>query len=395
MYLHRKNEKKLVSWEAILCVKSYPIGKQMHRFDEKALKEWFHEQKRSLPWRDNPSPYAVWVSEVMLQQTQVSVVIPYFQRWMQLFPTIEALASAPLEDVIKAWEGLGYYSRARNLHAGAAMVVKDYGGQLPKEASQLGKVKGIGPYTVGAILGFAFHQKAAAVDGNVIRVFTRYFFIEEDLSQPQTLKKIWQIAEEILPEEEPWVLTEGLIELGATVCTKKPKCNICPLRNSCQGYILGGVEDLPYKSKKIKAEKLYRSVAVVRNSKDELLVKCVQTGKVMSGLHEFPYFEVSSEGVAPELLKDQIEDKFGLKVIWKGIFPNIQHSFTRYQVSLFSHHFYCENSLENSNDIFGYQWMPLSKLEKVAFSSGHRRLYEVVKQSTSVGTNKVSSEFSS
>ncbi len=349
----------------------------MHpNFDEIALKDWFNRQKRSLPWRDNPSPYAVWVSEVMLQQTQVAVVIPYFQRWMQLFPTIEALASAPLDLVIKVWEGLGYYSRARNLQAGASMVVSLYDGKLPMDALELAKVKGIGPYTVGAIRSFAFHQKAAAVDGNVIRVLARYFNIEEDICQPKTIKKIWQLAEEILPENESWIFTEGLIELGATVCTKKPKCLNCPLKKACQGYIQGTADELPYKSVKMKAEKLYRAVAVVRNPVGKFLVKHVQNGKVMSGLHEFPYFESYSDGIDSEEFVNKIYEQLGLKVVWRGDFPKIKHSFTRFQVSLYPHNFHCHDECEVS----GFQWMSAEEMKKIAFSSGHRRLYEIIKE---------------
>ena len=153
------------------------------------LKRWFLDQKRDFPWRENPSPYAVWVSEVMLQQTQAAVVISYFERWMQRFPTIQALADAPLEDVIKEWEGLGYYARARNLHAGARYVVENYEGQLPANAEQLYKIKGLGHYTVGAILSFAFQQRKAAVDGNVLRVLARYYGITDDIGKSATVKK--------------------------------------------------------------------------------------------------------------------------------------------------------------------------------------------------------------
>ncbi|NRA90187.1 MAG: A/G-specific adenine glycosylase, partial [Simkaniaceae bacterium] len=142
--------------------------------DVTAIRKWFFKNRRNLPWRENPSPYEVWVSEIMLQQTQVSVVVPYFERWMNIFPTIEKLAGAPLEKVIKAWEGLGYYSRARNLHEGAKYLMEENGGELPSSAAELEKVKGIGPYTVGAILSFAYKQKRAAVDGNVLRVLARY-----------------------------------------------------------------------------------------------------------------------------------------------------------------------------------------------------------------------------
>ena len=157
----------------------------------------------------------------MLQQTQVSVVIPYFDRWMNRFPTLRHLAKATLDEVIKEWEGLGYYSRARNLHEGARYVLEKHEGILPETREELQKIKGLGPYTIGAIRSFAFHHKAAAVDGNVIRVLARYFKIEDDIAKPKTIQMIRDRAEAILPEIEPWIVAEALIELGATLCTKK------------------------------------------------------------------------------------------------------------------------------------------------------------------------------
>lgn len=207
----------------------------MPSFNQKALVEWFNKQKRPLPWRKNPSPYAVWVSEVMLQQTQVAVVIPYFQRWMERFPTIQALAESSIEDAIKQWEGLGYYARAKNLHAGAKQVVANFDGELPSKVEALSRIKGLGPYTVGAIRAFAFHERSAAVDGNVLRFLTRYFAIEEDIAKIGTQKKITALAESLLPEKEPWVFAEALIEFGATVCKKAPLCFECPLNKSCAG----------------------------------------------------------------------------------------------------------------------------------------------------------------
>jgi A/G-specific adenine glycosylase len=339
-----------------------------------SLMEWFESEKRSLPWRNDPSPYAVWISEIMLQQTQVSVVLPYFQRWMTLFPTIDQLAKAPLDTVIKAWEGLGYYSRARNLHAGAQYIVEHFGGELPSDAESLAKIKGIGPYTVGAIRSFAFHQKAAAVDGNVIRVLARYFNLQEDVSKPNTIKKIWELAETILPEKQPWVLVEALIELGATICSKKPQCEKCPLRSSCSAYMEGNAPELPIKSGKIQNEKLYRAVAVITSTEGKTLVKRVQKGKIMSDLHEFPYFETSSTGMTSQLLSKQILKTLGLKAVFRESLPSIQHSFTRYQVSLFPMAFDCQEALP----VEDYQWMLPVELEQVAFSSGHRRLKKLL-----------------
>lgn len=336
---------------------------------QQALSNWFKEEKRILPWRENLSPYSIWISEVMLQQTQVSVVIPYYERWMRQFPTIKDLAAAPLDTVIKAWEGLGYYSRARHLHAGACYIVENHEGQLPQEVEALAKIKGLGPYTIGAIRSFAFRKKAAAVDGNVLRVLARYFNISDDLSLPRTIKKFWNKAEEILPDHEPWVFTEALIELGATLCMKKPKCMHCPLKMNCQAFRLGTSESLPYKSAKIRAEKLYRSVAVIV-SNDTLLIKRVQKGNVMSDLHEFPFFDTSIDGINTEEFIERLQLQFGLTVSPQGTLPEEKHTFTRFHARLFPSIFYSHAPLP----ISGYEWIPISHLQHIAFSSGHRRV---------------------
>lgn len=339
--------------------------------DLTALKEWFTCEKRALPWRENPSPYAVWVSEVMLQQTQVSVVISYFICWMARFPTIESLANAPLDEVIKFWEGLGYYSRARNLHSGAKYVMEHFGGVLPSDEINLQKIKGLGPYTIGAILSFAFHQKKAAVDGNVLRVLARYYEIEQDISKPATVKKIRILVETLLPDEEPWLINEGLIELGATICQKKARCGICPLKSGCKAHINQSVDLFPVKSAGPKTEYLYRVVAVVR-FQDHYLIKKGQKGKVMQDLHEFPYFEISKEGISEKQFERILQKEYGFKVKKIDDLSPISHSFTRYQVQLNPVLFEVDvkPSIEDS------KWIAEHDLQALAFSSGHRRILQ-------------------
>lgn len=324
------------------------------------LRDWFLNEKRSLPWRDKPSPYAVWISEVMLQQTQVSVVIPYFERWMATFPTIQELAKAPLDRVIKIWEGLGYYSRARNLHEAAQYICNVHGGTLPDDEASLSKIKGLGPYTVGAILSFAFHKKAAAVDGNVLRVLTRNWFIESDISKAKTVEEIRQRVIAELPDEEPWVLNEALIEFGALICQKKPKCLICPLQRSCKAFQRGAVEDLPFKSAKIKYIQLQRSVAVILH-KGKILIQRGEKGKIMSDLHEFPYWD--------EGFEEWIQTH-NLKLI--ETLPEVAQSFTRYRVKLSPKVFEASSSLS----IPGHQWLSQEELDNLALSSGHRKIYK-------------------
>ena len=346
---------------------------QTFEFDNESLVQWFGDEQRDLPWRRSLDPYAVWVSEVMLQQTQVSVVIPYFERWMAQFPTIQSLATAPLDAVLKAWEGLGYYSRARHLHAGAQMVLENYGGRVPDDPKELAKIKGLGPYTIGAIRSFAFHHKAAAVDGNVIRVIARYFAIEEDMGRPSSVQKIHKAVNALLPDHEPWVVSEALIELGAVVCAKKPKCSVCPLKKTCSGYRLGIGASLPKKLKKVKYESLSRSVAVV-SCQGALLVRRCAAGEVMRDLYEFPYCDneqdVKKEPI--DALKKFLLETHLLDVTYKETLPEVSHSFTRFRVKLLP--FLFKSRKLTSTAI--WQWVPVEELAKLPFSSGHRRIFD-------------------
>lgn len=345
----------------------------MPNFDIHSLQRWFLKEKRDLPWRVDPNPYAVWISEVMLQQTQVAVVIPYFERWMHRFPCIRTLAEASLDEVIKCWEGLGYYSRARNLHEGARYVLDHFDGQLPSDQKLLQQIKGLGPYTIGAIRSFAFHQKTAALDGNVIRVLSRYFMIQDDICKSETVKKLRTIAEEILPENDSWIINEGLIELGALICGRKPQCSECPLKASCLSYAHGLTQQIPYKSAKAKTEFLYRSVAVITNQ-NTLLLKRGEKGKVMSDLHEFPYFETGKSGISIQEVIDLIQKELNLKVTVVKELPEINHSFTRYQVRLNPILLTCHEPIQVEN----LAWRTLSEVQKLAFSSGHRRILQQV-----------------
>jgi len=328
-------------------------------------------EKRDLPWRETRDPYAIWVSEIMLQQTQVSVVIPYFERWMQAFPTIESLALSSLDKVIKMWEGLGYYSRARNLHEGAKFVLLEFDGKLPDSEFELQKIKGIGPYTVGAIMSFAFHKRKAAVDGNVIRVLARLFYVQDDIAKPKTVQTIREIAEAILPEDESWIVTEALIELGATVCTKKPKCMSCPLKASCKAFLRGEADVLPFKSTKITIESLFRNVAVVI-AENRLLVRRCKADEIMSDLYEFPFIEAKS------LTDDQtleLSQFLKLPLIKIRDLGEVNHSFTRFRVKLNAALF----TAEKRKQVKDYEWLSMDELEQCAFSSGHRRLFHQVK----------------
>lgn len=334
------------------------------------LAEWFSARKRSFPWRDDPTPYSVWVSEVMLQQTQASVVVPYFQRFMEKFPTVKALAQAPVEEVIKLWEGLGYYSRAKNLHQGAKMVLEKWGGMLPATEDELLSIKGLGFYTVGAIQSFAFKLKKPAVDGNVARVMSRYFAIEEEINRSKTLKKLAQLTESFLPDQEPWVVTEGLIELGATVCKKTPLCGECPIAEGCQAKQKGWEARLPLKKPATPVTTLSRVVLIVQQ-KEKFLIKKVEEGQLMGGLHEFPYCEEEEMADTVEAL---LYEKMGIKGVLTRKFPSVQHSFTRYKAELKPYLLVTEKGKAP----VGYRFVSLTEAQSLPFSSGHKRVLSLL-----------------
>ena len=325
---------------------------------QSSLKKWFLSNRRSLPWRENPSPYQVWVAEVMLQQTQVNVVIPYFQRWMKTFPTIQALSEASIDKVIKTWEGLGYYSRARNLHQGTQYITKHLGGILPNSYEALVQIKGLGPYTIGAILSFAFKQKALAIDSNVSRVIARYNCIEEEINKKTTYKKIEKLTQIFLPNQEPWIVMEALIELGALICKSDPKCSLCPIQKGCQAHRKCKADLLPQKRKYAKTIYLHRTVAVVLAEK-KVLMRKGKKGKVMQDLWEFPYFD---QGV-------DISQALGISLIPIQKLPQVIHHFTRYKALLYPEMFQAQyKECEN------FCWVSSKQLKELALSSGHRRI---------------------
>jgi A/G-specific adenine glycosylase len=219
-------------------------------FFSRELLAWYRVSKRDLPWRINRDPYRIWVSEIMLQQTRVDTVIPYYYRFMEKFPTIQALAEAPEEEVLKNWEGLGYYSRARNLQAGAREVASLYGGRVPDDKAAVSSLKGVGPYTTGAIMSIAFNRPEPAVDGNVMRVLSRYFCLTDDIAKPATRIRIEKLAASLIPEGAAGDFNQALMEHGAITCTpKSPGCLVCPVMAHCAGRLAGMETVLPVKTK--------------------------------------------------------------------------------------------------------------------------------------------------
>lgn len=280
---------------------------------QKDLITWFKGNQRELPWRIDQDPYKVWVSEIMLQQTKVDTVIPYFNRFIDKFPTIESLALAAEGDVLKAWEGLGYYSRARNLQAAVREVHETYGGIVPDSKEEISKLKGVGPYTTGAILSIAYGQAEPAVDGNVMRVISRLVASFDDISKQTTRKKIEAIIKILISKEDPSAFNQGLMELGALICTpSSPSCNLCPVQKHCQAFEERIQSQLPIKAKKAKIKEKKLACAIIKNQDKEVLIHQRPSKGLLASLWEFPNLEISNEKQAEDELERFLQMEYGL-----------------------------------------------------------------------------------
>lgn len=290
------------------------------------LLDWFAVAARVMPWRTQGNPYFIWVSEIMLQQTQVTTVTPYFERFIARFPTVKALAEAPLDDVLKLWEGLGYYSRARNLHRGAHYVLTHFAGELPRTAAQILEVPGIGPYSAGAILSIAYGVPEPAIDGNVIRVFSRLYALQHAFDKAQPKRDLDRLVREHIPAEQPGDFNQALMELGALVCRpKRPDCAGCPVASFCQARAEGDPIRYPFKGKKTKVKAVTLPVVWVQNNAGQVLV-CQQNEKgIFKNLWCLPDRERLQSDGSPCQVKEQ------------GLLTTVEHTLTHRQLTLEVH----------------------------------------------------------
>jgi A/G-specific adenine glycosylase len=297
-----------------------------------ALLRWFDAHRRPMPWRDRPTPYRVWISEIMLQQTQVATALPYFQRFMSRFPSLRKLSLATEQDVLKAWEGLGYYTRARNLHRAARCVVREHHGRLPRSAAALRALPGIGPYSAAAIASIAFGEATPCIDGNVIRVFTRFLGIREESRSPKVRR---QLDAYLCPfmNHRPGDLNQAMMELGALVCRPTtPACPTCPLRGSCVAYAKGLVEKLPVRRRGPSVPHHDVAAACVRKGNRLLLVKRPSRG-LLGGLWGFPA-AIRTRGTSLAATAEQaVQELAGLTVVAGQRLGSVSHGYSHFRVT--------------------------------------------------------------
>lgn len=367
----------------------------------RALLGWFAENKRDLPWRRSASPYRVWVSEVMLQQTRVSVVEGYFARFMARFPTLEALAVAREEEVLGLWQGLGYYSRGRRLLEGARYVLREFGGQMPREPEELLKVPGIGPYSAGAIASIAHGVRAPLVDGNVIRVLTRVFGLAGDPQKKELQKKLWTLAGELVPADVPGEFNQALMELGALVCTpRSPTCLTCPWRKQCAAHAEGNPERYPEKLEKERSTEVTVLVLVLEHRAKLAFEALPASARWWAGLSALPSIELGdrtagalSRGWAehastlesftidaapsePKLLA-ATKRILGSRGVASGddtelrVLAPLRHQVTRFKITLLPVHVLLAGERP---DLAGHVWVSRRELAEAALPAPHRKL---------------------
>lgn len=349
----------------------------------RSLLAWYARTKRDLPWREDVSPYRVMVSEFMLQQTQVDTVIPYFNRFLDRFPTIQALATAHLDDVLKCWEGLGYYSRARNLHAAAGEIVNDFSGRIPDTFDQLARLRGFGPYTTAAVMSIAFDAPFAVVDGNVIRVLTRLCAIEEDVTKSGIKKTLTEIAQGLLDTGRPGDYNQALMELGATVCLPRdPDCAACPVARHCRARELGIQSNLPRK-RKPSPRKHRTEVAIVLRRDGALLVARRPDEGLLGGLWEFPTVPRSRGPKAR--WGTALSERTGLNVTVEQKLQTLHHTFTHFDLELHAYEGVAEGDRLLPVDYAQMRWVPQTDLDRLAFSRVHRRLADYISSTHQFG----------
>lgn len=336
------------------------------------LLRWFDAEQREMPWRETKNPYYIWLSEIMLQQTQVATVVDYYLRFIERFPTIKSLNNAQEDEVLKLWEGLGYYSRARNFHTAIKDVYQNHNSTVPSEPEQFGNLKGVGPYTKAAVMSIAFNKPLATVDGNVFRVWSRLNNDDRDTKLQSTRKAFEQ-------ELQPFVETragdfnQAMMELGAMVCTPKaPLCLFCPVQDNCEAFEQGTVNDLPVKTTKVSKKIIKQHVYIIKNNENEYLIE-QRTAKLLNNMWEFPMYEATQ--------KDNINTELAMNMTFsdKPIYK-LKHQFTHLQWDI---EVYMADEVIDKQQVElseRMQWIHFDDKEQYNFPVSMTKIYKFLKE---------------
>ena len=347
---------------------------------------WHDQQQRSLPWRSAPAgqrdPYQVWISEIMAQQTRIETVVDYFERWMRRFPTIETLAAADQQEVLKQWEGLGYYARARNLHRAAQLIVAEHGGRVPAERATLRSLPGIGDYTVGAILSLAYNEPEPILDGNVKRVLSRLANIDQPIDQPATLKFLWRQAREAVQAAAPGSagnVNEALMELGALICVPaNPRCLLCPVAEHCQALAHGTQGERPVTTPKPQTPHYDVAAGVIWQGEigaSPLLIAQRPQDGMLGGLWEFPGGKLEpQDDNLPACLRREIDEELGIVIEVGAQVAKVQHAYTHFRITLYAFHARHVGGEPQALGCAAWRWVNLDELDDYPFPVTDRKI---------------------
>ncbi|HEX3852541.1 MAG TPA: A/G-specific adenine glycosylase [Polyangiaceae bacterium] len=358
-----------------MAVTKKSVDSKTARAIGRALLAWYVEHRRDLPWRRSLDPYSVWVSEMMLQQTQVATVIPYFQRWMQRFPDVAALASATESDVLHAWQGLGYYSRARNLQRAAVLMVREHAGRVPDAVEALLALPGIGPYSAGAIASIAYGKAEPLVDGNVIRVLCRVFALRGDPNKNPLKTELWAHARALVPAQEPGDFNQALMELGATVCSpRSPRCEICPLIKLCQARAQDVAELLPELPARAKPTAVHMVAAIATRAGRVLVTKLNADAPRWASMWLFPNAELTPAETPEAAVQRALLDASGLHGKASGIVCVVRHTVTRFRITLDAYRTVELSGSARAKTAAELAWKSPAELSDLAMPAAHRTI---------------------
>jgi A/G-specific adenine glycosylase len=345
-----------------------------------SLLAWYSRFGRNLPWRQTRDPYTIWVSEIMLQQTQVKTVLPYFDRWMSQFPTVQDLAAADLQQVLKAWEGLGYYARARNLHQAAQVIVQQHGGMFPTELDAVLALPGIGRTTAGGILSAAFNQPLAILDGNVKRVLAR--LIALDVPPVKALPRLWTLSQELVDPNNGRDFNQAFMDLGATVCTThNPACLVCPWRGDCQAYNLDIQSQIPMSETRAPVPHKQIGVAVIWNDRGQILIDRRKPDGLLGGLWEFPGGKVEGEETIAACIQREIQEELGIEITVGDLLIVVDHTYSHFRVTLNVHHCHHLSGEPQAIECDEIRWVTLGELDQFPFPKANLQIIEALRQS--------------
>lgn len=347
-----------------------------------SLLTWYQAQGRTLPWRQTRDPYAIWVSEIMLQQTQVQTVIPYYERWLAAFPRVADLAEAEQQQVLKLWQGLGYYARARNLHKAAGVVVSQFGSEFPAQPDQAQSLPGIGRTTAGGILSAAFNAPVAILDGNVKRVLAR--LVALPISPRRAEAQLWQLSEQLLDPANPRNFNQALMDLGATVCTpRQPNCLACPWQFVCQANHRQLQDLLPMREPTAAIPHKRIGVAVIWNDQEQILIDQRRQEGLLGGLWEFPGGKIEPGETVEECIQREIKEEIGIEITVGEQLISIDHAYSHFKVTLMVHHCQYVSGEPQAIECEQVRWVSLEKLEEYPFPAANVQIIEALKRGTS------------